>query len=60
MPTWAEDLTVAGIIPINIIVLHGIAVSRFKKGSPPLPTETFDSIVDDANALKGEGRYDKR
>ena len=60
MPTWAAALTVSGIILIIIIVLLGIAVSRFKKGSPPLPTETFDSIVDDANALKGEGRYDKR
>ena len=60
MPTWAAALTVAGITLILIIVLLGLAVSRFKKGSPPLPTETFDSIVDDANALKGEGRYDKR
>ena len=58
MPTWA--LTVAGILLVIIIVLLGLAVSKFKKGSPPLPTETFDSIVDDANALKGEGRYDKR
>jgi hypothetical protein len=41
-------------------VLLAIAVATFKKGSPPLPTETFDSIVDDANALKGKGRYDKR
>ena len=60
MPTWAAALTVAGILLVIIIVLLGLAVSKFKKGSPPLPTETFDSIVDDANALKGEGRYDKR
>jgi len=60
MPTWAAALTVAGILLVIIIVLLGVAVSKFKKGSPPLPTETFDSIVDDANALKGEGRYDKR
>lgn len=60
MPTWAAALTVAGIILVIIIALLGVAVSKFKKGSPPLPTETFDSIVDDANALKGEGRYDKR
>ncbi len=60
MPPWAAALTVAGIILVIIIVLLGLAVSRFKKGSPVLPTETFDSIVDDANALTGEGRYDKR
>lgn len=60
MPTWAAALVVAGILLLVIVVLLAIAVATFKKGSPPLPTETFDSIVDDANALKGEGRYDKR
>jgi uncharacterized membrane protein len=60
MPTWAAALVVAGILLVVIVVLLAIAVATFKKGSPPLPTETFDSIVDDANALKGKGRYDKR
>lgn len=60
MPTWAAALVVAGILLVVIAVLLGIAVATFQKGSPPLPTETFDSIVDDANALKGKGRYDKR
>lgn len=60
MPPWAAALTVAGVILLVIIVLLGIAVAKFKKGSPPLPTETFDSIVDDANALQGKGRYDNR
>jgi hypothetical protein len=60
MPPWAAALTVAGSILVVIIVLLGVAVTKFKKGSPPLPTETFDSIVDDANALQGKGRYDKR
>jgi signal transduction histidine kinase len=60
MPAWAAALIVAGILLVVIVVLLAIAVATFKKGSPPLPTETFDSIVDDANALKGKGRYDKR
>ena len=60
MPPWAAALTVAGILFVIIVVLLGLAVTRFKKGSPPLPTETFDRIVADANALKGEGNYDKR
>jgi signal transduction histidine kinase len=60
MPAWAAALVVAGILLVVIVVLLAIAVATFKKGSPPLPTETFDSIVDDANALKGKGRYDKR
>jgi hypothetical protein len=60
MPTWAAALVVAGLLLITIIVLVVVGVQKFKKGSPPLPTETFDSIVEDAHALKGEGRYDKR
>ena len=60
MPTWAAALTVAGILLVVIVALLGIAVATLKKGSPPLPTETFDSLVDDANALKGKARYDKR
>jgi len=60
VPTWAAALIVSGILLIIIVVLLAVAALRFKKGSPPLPTESFDSIVEDANALKGEGRYDKR
>jgi hypothetical protein len=60
MPPWAAALTVSGILLVLIIVLLAIAVASFKKGSPPLPTETFDSVVRDANALKGEVRFDNR
>ena len=58
MPPWAAALTVAGILLVLIIVLLGVAVASFKKGSPPLPTDTFDSVVQDANALKGRPRND--
>jgi cytochrome c biogenesis protein CcdA len=57
MPVWAAALTVAGIILIIMIALSAIAVRLFKNNTP-LPTETFDSLVEDAAALKGEGRYD--
>lgn len=60
MPPWAAALTVAGILLLVIVVLLGIAVASFKKASPALPTETFDSIIEDANAIKGEARYDNR
>ena len=55
MPYWAAALTMAGILLALIALLIGLAVMQFKKGNPPLPTETFDSIVDDANAIRGEG-----
>ena len=35
-------------------ILVGAAAVQFKKGSPPLPTETFDSVVKDAHAIKGD------
>ncbi|AXE53756.1 phage holin family protein [Aurantimicrobium sp. MWH-Uga1] len=54
MPPWAAALTVAGILLLIIIILVGIAAVQFKKGSPPLPTETFDSVVKDAHAFKGD------
>lgn len=55
MPPWAAALTVAGILVVIIAILVGAAAVQFKKGSPPLPTETFDSVVKDAHAIKGDG-----
>jgi len=58
MPVWAAALTMGGIILVIIVVLVALGLNQFKKGNPPLPTETFDSLVDDANAFKGTGVYD--
>lgn len=58
MPYWAAALTMGGIILVIIVILVGLGVAQFKKSGPPLPTETFDSLVDDANAFKGTGTYD--
>lgn len=55
MPYWAAALVMSGIIITAIIILVGIAMVHFKKVGNALPTETFDSIVDDANAIRGEG-----
>jgi hypothetical protein len=57
MPVWAAALTVAGVIFVIMIVLSVVTVGLFKRNAP-VPTETFDSLVDDANALKGKGDYD--
>ena len=57
MPAWAAALSVAGILIVIIAVLVGAAAMQFKKGSPPLPTETFDSVVKDAHAFKGDDDY---
>ena len=58
MPAWLAAVVVSGALLILMIVLIAAGVSTFKKGNPPLPTETFDAIIEDAHALKGEGRFD--
>jgi hypothetical protein len=58
MPAWLAALVVSGALLMLMIILLAVGVSTFKKGSPPLPTETFDALIEDAHALKGEGRFD--
>lgn len=57
MPAWAAALVVAGALLLTILILIFAAVSKFKKGNPPLPTESFDSIVEDAHAIKGDDEF---
>lgn len=57
MPPWAAALTVSGVILLAVLILVGAAAVQFQKGSPPLPTETFDSVVKDAHAFKGDDGY---
>ena len=52
-------LVVAGALLLLMIILLAAGVNTLKKGSPPLPTETFDALIEDAHALKGEGRFDQ-
>lgn len=59
VPAWAAALIVAGGLLLVMIILIAVGAARFRKGSPPIPTETFDSLIEDAHALKGEGRYDR-
>lgn len=58
MPGWAAALVVSGVLLLLVIILVAIGVSLFKKSAGLVPTETMDSIVQDAHALKGEGRFD--
>ncbi len=58
MPGWAAALVVSGVLLVLILILIAVGVSLFKKSAGMIPTETMDSIVQDAHALKGEGRFD--
>lgn len=57
MPAWAAALCVAGGVTV-ILIIFVIASLRLFRGNTPIPTETFDSLIDDANAIRGEGDYD--
>jgi hypothetical protein len=58
MPGWAAALVVSGALLVLVVILVAAGVALFKKSSGLVPTETMDSIVQDAHALKGEGRFD--
>jgi len=58
MPGWAAALVVSGILFLLVVVLVIAGIALFKKSTGMIPTETMDSIVQDAHALKGEGRFD--
>ena len=53
LPAWAAALIVAGILLIITAVLVAVGVNRVKKGTPPAPTETIESIKSDVRAIKG-------
>ena len=58
MPGWAAALVVSGALLVLVVILVAAGVALFKKSSGLVPTETMNSIVQDAHALKGEGRFD--
>ena len=58
MPGWAAALVVSGVLLVLVVILVAVGVALFKKSAGLVPTETMDSIVQDAHALKGEGRFD--
>jgi len=53
LPAWAAALIVAGVLLIITAVLVLIGVALVKKGTPPAPTETIESIKSDVRAIKG-------
>jgi hypothetical protein len=53
---WAAALIVAGALLIIVAILVLIGVRSIKKGLPPVPEESVDSLKKDVNAIKGLGR----
>jgi amino acid transporter len=53
---WLAALIVAGVLLIIVAILVLVGVKSVKKGIPPVPEETVDSLKKDVNAIKGLGR----
>ena len=56
LPGWAAALIVAGVLLIIAVILGLIGYSILKRGVPPMPTESIDSIKRDIRAIKGIGK----
>ena len=56
MPGWLAALLVAAVLLIIAVILGLIGYRVLKKGIPPLPTESIDSLKSDYRAIKGIGK----
>jgi len=56
LPGWAAALIVAGVLLIIAVILGLIGYRILKKGIPPVPTESIESIKRDIRAIKGIGK----
>ncbi|MDP3207820.1 MAG: phage holin family protein, partial [Rhodoglobus sp.] len=56
LPAWAAALIVGGALILIAALLVAIGIKQVKRGTPPTPTKTIDSIKQDVRAIKGIGK----
>lgn len=56
LPSWAAALIVGGVILLIAVVLALAGIGALKKGVPPAPTDTIESIKKDVRTIKGTER----
>lgn len=56
LPAWAAALIVAGVLLILGAALVAAGVGALKRGMPPTPEKTIDSIKQDVRVIKGIGK----
>jgi hypothetical protein len=56
MPTWAALLVVTGILFLQVAVLGLLALTRIKRGTPPIPEQAIREAKLTTEALKHDGR----
>jgi len=54
LPGWAAALIVAGVFLILAAVLALLGINRLKKGVPPVPEESIESVKADVSAVTGK------
>ena len=59
LPLWLSALIVGVFLLLIAVVFVLIGISRLRKGVPPVPKETIDSVKDDVKAFKGVQQYDR-
>jgi len=59
LPYWLSALIVGVFLLLVAVVFVLIGLSRVKKGVPPVPKESVDSVKDDVKAFKGVQQYDR-
>jgi len=55
VPTWAALLIVTGILFLNVAAFGIFAVTRIKKGTPPVPEQAIREAKLTSEALKSDG-----
>jgi hypothetical protein len=56
LPVWASALIIGVVILIVAVVLGLIGVRSLRKGVPPTPTDTIESVKQDVRIIKGTGK----
>ena len=55
VPTWAALLIVTGILFLNVAAFGILAVTRIKRGTPPVPEQAIREAKLTSEALKSDG-----
>jgi uncharacterized membrane protein YdbT with pleckstrin-like domain len=55
-PVWLAALVVAAALLVIVAILALAGISSLKRGVPPAPTETIESVKRDVRVIKGTAR----
>ncbi len=53
LPAWLAALIVAVVLLLLAAALIAIGVNQLQRGTPPVPTETLESVQRDVRVIKG-------